>query len=168
MVGRQSLLRPVRIADYRHPYDTATDSGHYRKFYVRRILRIFSIFYIAAVVLFVAGILAGVHGVPGHLSFLFYVGYPAALLWPSLVQLTPFMPITHLWSLSVEFWATCATSLVACFVISGLALVCWFAFEQLGHATLAYSFLPCRMDTLAMGVALAITARKVGIARIQG
>jgi peptidoglycan/LPS O-acetylase OafA/YrhL len=160
-------------------YDTTADPGYYRKFYIRRILRIFPIYYIACAVLYFAGTTAGVHWTAGHLSFLLYLGYPAALIWPSLVQLTPFMPITHLWSLSAEEqfymgwpWmirrlGTGRNILAACAAIFGLALALRLACVNFGAPGWAYPFLLCRMDTLATGAALAIVVRKTGAARMQ-
>jgi peptidoglycan/LPS O-acetylase OafA/YrhL len=161
-------------------YDTAADPGYYKKFYARRVLRIFPIYYITMAVIFAVGARAGVSWMPGHVSFLFYLGYPAALLWPSLVQLSPFMPITHLWSLSVEEqfyliwpWATRRLAsgrniLLASLMMFMVAFASRVVFVGHGYVGWAYAFLPCRMDTLAIGAALAIVLRKVGAARLQG
>jgi peptidoglycan/LPS O-acetylase OafA/YrhL len=161
-------------------YDTAADPGYYKKFYARRVLRIFPIYYIAMAAIFAVGAIAGVHWVPGHISFLLYLGYPAALIWPSLVQLSPFVPITHLWSLSVEEqfyliwpWATRRLAsgrnvLLASLVMFVAAFASRVIFVERGLIAWAYAFLPCRMDTLAVGAALAIVIRKVGARRLQG
>ena len=155
-------------------YDTRADAGYYQKFYARRILRIFPIYYLAAAVIFVVGISLGVHWRAGHLSFLFFCGFPAALIWPSLIQLPQAIHFTHVWSLSVEeqFYAAWPwlmrwmrkkrNILLACLVMFVAALALRMAFVQWVNPVWAYTFLPCRMDALAVGAALAIAVRAWG------
>ena len=160
-------------------YDTQSDPGYYKKFYIRRILRIFPIYYITAAAVFVVGISVGVHWRPGHLWFLFYFGYPAALYWPNLIPISPFVRITHLWSLSVEeqfymVWpwavrqlASKRNIMITCFAMFILAFASRVAFVERGHLDWASAFLPCRMDTLAVGSALAIAVRKINPSKLQ-
>jgi peptidoglycan/LPS O-acetylase OafA/YrhL len=143
-------------------YDTRDDPHYYRTFYARRTLRIFPIYY-----LFIAiALLALSFGVwhPGHLLFLIYLGYPAALVWPALVNVP--LRITHLWSLSAEeqfymLWPwlmrklrTPKNVLRLCGFLGIAALLARIAFPSW-----AYASLPCRIDDLAMGAALAVLVR---------
>ena len=143
-------------------YDTQRDSRYYRKFYARRALRIFPIYYlfIALAVLIVpfASLTAR------HLLFLVYLGYPAALIWPALVSL-PIL-ITHLWSLQVEeqfymLWPwlirrlkTTRSILMLCAAVGVAAPILRLAFPSWSYASL-----PCRADDLVFGAALAILFR---------
>jgi len=83
-------------------YDTRDDEGYYTKFYYRRALRIFPLYFFIVLVLIACTRLIGAQWRPSHLFFLVYLGYPAALIWPSLTQFSPVVQITHVWSLSVE------------------------------------------------------------------
>jgi len=152
-------------------FDTMMDPGYYRKFYARRALRIFPIYYLTAAVIFVVGASLGVHWRAGHLSFLFFCGFPAALLWPSLIQLPQFIHFTHVWSLSVEeqFYAAwpwlirrmgCRRNILfTCLGMFVAAVFLRIAFVALASPSWANLFLPCRMDSLAVGAALAIATR---------
>ena len=154
-------------------YDTLEDSGYFKTFYVRRALRIFPLYYLLIVVFLLLTPVLGIHWRPAHLFFLFYLGYPAALLWPSLVQVSSKVAITHLWSLSVEEqfylvwpWVIArlrnpATILRACALVAISALLLRTAICATGplNVTWAYTFLLCRMDTIATGAAIAILVR---------
>jgi peptidoglycan/LPS O-acetylase OafA/YrhL len=78
--------------------DTQGQPEYYRTFYIRRVLRIFPIYYLFVLVFAVLTLFSGCHLSWTHLSLLVYLGYPAALIWPSVVQACP-VAITHLWSL---------------------------------------------------------------------
>jgi peptidoglycan/LPS O-acetylase OafA/YrhL len=143
-------------------FDTQSEPSYYSKFYARRTLRIFPIYYLfAAITLLV---------VPpsvwqkGHLFFLVYLGYPAALIWPTLVNLP--IRITHLWSLSVEeqfymLWPWLIRKLHTPRNILGLCAVAGVGSlaARVVFPGWAYASLPCRMDGLALGAALAILFR---------
>jgi peptidoglycan/LPS O-acetylase OafA/YrhL len=160
-------------------FNTQTDPEYYKNFYVRRVLRIFPIYYIAIAAVFVIGIALGVHWTRGHIWFLFFLGYPAVLLWPHLIPLSPFIRITHLWSLSVEEqfymvwpWAVRKLQsgrnvLVTCALVFVMALVLRVVFVESGHSVWASTFLFCRMDTLAVGSALAVAVRRIDPSRLQ-
>jgi peptidoglycan/LPS O-acetylase OafA/YrhL len=144
-------------------YDTRQDSGYYKKFYARRVLRIFPVYYLFAALLFVIGS----HWRIGHVSFLLYAGYPAALIVPSLVALP--LKITHLWSLSAEeqfymVWpwivAKLRRPMTACVVAGGMALLLRLSIWILGwDQSWSYGFLLCRMDALAVGATIALLLR---------
>jgi peptidoglycan/LPS O-acetylase OafA/YrhL len=143
--------------------DTRSDPGYYKKFYARRALRIFPVFYLFAAVMF----LIGSHWKLIDLSLLFYVGWPVELIWPGTAS-TAF-PIYHLWSLSVEeqfymFWpllmARVRRSVVLCVVLFAIALLLRILIVIRGiNGGWAYCFLPCRMDGLAVGAAIALLWR---------
>ena len=143
-------------------FDTRQGPGYYRNFYARRTLRIFPIYYLLAAISLL--ILPFKVWQRGHLFFLVYLGYPAAMIWPALANLP--IQITHLWSLSAEeqfymLWPwltrrfqTPRGILTLCAAVGVGALIARIVFPSWAYATL-----PCRMDTLALGSALAILFR---------
>jgi len=161
-------------------YDTQGAPGYYTNFYARRVLRIFPVYYLFALVLAMLAPFLGVHWSLGHLFFLFYLGYPAAIIWPSLTIVAP-LAITHLWSLAAEEqfymiwpWAIArlrnADAIVrTCAVVGAAALALRIVIRALPgiDPTWAYAFLPARMDALAIGAALAILVRGKLNARID-
>ena len=143
-------------------YDTQNDPAYYRKFYARRALRIFPIYYAFAAIALIVLPFNVWH--PGDAFFLVYLGYPAALIWPSLISVP--IGITHLWSLSAEeqfyaLWPWLIRRLGSprrilrlCLAAIILALLLRIAFQSW-----AYEFLLCRMDDLALGGAIAVLYR---------
>lgn len=152
-------------------YDTIGSDHYYRNFYARRVLRIFPIYYIVALIcLFLAPVL-GIHWQFRHVAFLFYVGYPAALVWPGIVSLGS-LQITHLWSLCVEeqyymVWPWLVSHLRnrsailwACATAGATALTIRVVLTLLGvSGAWSYALVFCRMDTLAVGAAIAVLMR---------
>jgi peptidoglycan/LPS O-acetylase OafA/YrhL len=142
--------------------DTQKDPAYYRKFYARRALRIFPIYYLLAGIALLVVPWGAWH--KGDMFFLVYLGYPAALIWPSLVSIP--IRITHVWSLSVEeqFYAVWpwlirrlgrpSHILCLCAAAAVVSLVLRIVFPNW-----AYASLPCRMDGLALGSAIAILFR---------
>jgi peptidoglycan/LPS O-acetylase OafA/YrhL len=156
-------------------FDTQDDPAYYKKFYVRRSLRIFPIYYIFLAVygLFAFLRLDG-HFHLGHIAFLFYLGYPATLLWPALENVSPSVHFTHLWSLCAEeqfylIWPWVISKLRTPFLIIGACLTAisvapilrtFFVLHHFG--AWEYAFLPSRMDALAVGGLIAILMRGPG------
>jgi len=160
-------------------YDTQNDPGYYKKFYARRSLRIFPIYYLYIAIVAVLGIAVGVHWRAPHATFLLYVGFPAALIWPDLIPASAYIRVTHLWSLCMEEqfylvwpWLIAALGtprriLRTCGVVIVVALVLriavWESHWVWGGGWLnpswAYTFLPFRMDSLALGATLAVLIR---------
>ena len=156
-------------------FDTQDDPAYYKKFYVRRSLRIFPVYYIfLAVYGLFAFLHLGGHFHLGHLAFLFYLGYPATLLWPALESVSPSVHFTHLWSLCAEeqfylVWPWVISRLRTPFLIIGAclgaisvapALRTFFVLHHL--SAWEYAFLPSRMDALAVGGLIAILMRGRG------
>ena len=83
-------------------YDTQSDPHYYRSFYGRRVLRIFPPFYLLALIYLLLTPLVGAHWRLIHISYLLYLGFPFALIWPSLMQISPLVLTAHLWSLCAE------------------------------------------------------------------
>jgi peptidoglycan/LPS O-acetylase OafA/YrhL len=153
-------------------FDTQDDPAYYKKFYVRRSLRIFPIYYIFLAVygLFAFLRLDG-HFHLGHGAFLFYLGYPAILIWPALESVSPSVHFTHLWSLCAEeqfylVWPWVVSKLKTPFLLIAACLAAisvapalrtFFVLHDL-HAW-EYAFLPSRMDALAVGGLIAILMR---------
>lgn len=154
-------------------YDTRHDPHYYKNFYIRRSLRIFPLYYLFLAVMAMVGIYVGVHWSASQALFLLYLGYPSALIVPDLIPQTPYLRLTHLWSLSVEeqfylLWPflilTLSTSrriLQLCGVLFFVALAMRLLVWSTGwlHEGWAYTFLPFRMDSLALGGALAMLVR---------
>jgi peptidoglycan/LPS O-acetylase OafA/YrhL len=152
-------------------FDTRRDPEYYRKFYARRALRIFPVFYLFALVAFIVGSQWRL----GHLAFLFYVGYPAAIIFPALLQIP--VHIGHLWSLTAEeqfylIWpflmAKVRRPLLLCGIVLFLSFSLRFVFILCDvERSWVYFFLPCRMDGLAVGATIALLWRSDWKERLQ-
>jgi peptidoglycan/LPS O-acetylase OafA/YrhL len=154
-------------------YDTQNDQGYYRKFYARRSLRIFPVYYLFLAIVAVVGIAAGVKWKVADLSFLLYVGFPCALVWPDIIPASSYIRVTHLWSLCMEeqfylVWplliATLGTArriLRVCLFLIVVALALRILVWGTGwlNPSWSYTFLPFRVDSLALGAALAVLVR---------
>src|SRR5271156_2419720 len=156
-------------------YDTRADAGYYKNFYARRVLRIFPIYYLFIAVNLLLTPVLGAHWKLGQLSFLFYMGFPFALVWPELGQahISPLVRINHLWSVNAEeqfymIWPWMITKLRssrailrACIVAGTLAVLLRIVICVSGRLSIAWThdFLLCRMDALALGAAIAILVR---------
>lgn len=145
-------------------WDTRTDEGYYKKFYARRALRIFPVFYAFAFVMF----LVGHNWKPIHLSLLFYVGWPVALIWPAQIATT--LGIAHLWSLAAEeqfyvIWPLLIKRirkplvLCALCIVGGLLLRAFVILFCKNYWYWAYFFMPSRVDSLAVGAGIALLMR---------
>jgi peptidoglycan/LPS O-acetylase OafA/YrhL len=155
--------------------ETKTDPHYFRTFYTRRFLRIFPLYYayIAFVMLLVPSIAAGL-----DLEWPYHVNEDGWWFWLYLSNVyysiggqahSGALMVT--WSLAVEeqfylLWPAvvllctertlrriCVGLIIGAFVLRSMLVY--------GGASVfsAYSLLPCRMDTLAMGALLALFAR---------
>jgi peptidoglycan/LPS O-acetylase OafA/YrhL len=158
-----------------------SEPGYFSKFYVRRALRIFPIYYLLLVVVFIVLPLMNLPALqnPGmqrvydtqwwmwaYSQDLAITFYNEDFFDPDPVW------IGHLWSLGVEehfylvwpfvVWATSARGLYrACFVMIASSLVVRFTMlaHQMDHAAV-YTFTFSRLDELAMGALLALAVRE--------
>lgn len=154
-------------------YDTQGDPRYYRNFYGRRVLRIFPPFYLLALIYLLLTPFVGAHWRLIHISYLLYLGFPFALIWPSLMQISPLVLTAHLWSLCAEeqfylIWPwmvarlrNASSILRACAVASIVAvffrILVWAShWLSIGWT---HDFLVSRMDTIALGAAIAILVR---------
>lgn len=147
-------------------YDTLDDPAYYKKFYARRTLRIFPIYYLFAAIALLIVPFHFWH--KGDLFFLVYLGYPAAVIWPTILNVP--IRITHLWSLSVEEqfymgwpwlirkFRTPSRILSLCASAAVVSLVLRTLIPSLTYASL---------DGLAMGAALAVLFRSGWRSRCQ-
>ncbi len=159
-------------------YDARERPRYYRNFYVRRVLRIFPLYYGVLALLFVV-----LPALP--------VAYPASLvdaeqhqrwLWPyatnvyvSLHHGWTLPYVSHFWSLAVEehfylFWPLVVATfsrnklLWICASVAAFALVLRCVMLASGASDVAVTALtPCRLDALCVGGFLAIASRAVGI-----
>jgi peptidoglycan/LPS O-acetylase OafA/YrhL len=154
-------------------FDTQVKPGYYQNFYARRVLRIFPPYYLLAAMYLGLTPLLAAHWKWGQLSFLIYLGYPLALIWPGLAEVSPSVHITHLWSLCAEeqfylIWPwtisklrTTRAILRVCLALAVGTLLLRIAICVTGWVdiTWTHDFLGCRMDALAIGAAIAIAVR---------
>jgi len=156
-------------------FDARGGAGFFRNFYMRRVLRIFPLYYGVLLVVFFlaprfveAGTAFGatIEDQEWYWSYLVNVRL-AVRGWPE------FPVLGHFWSLAVEeqfylAWPFVVFALsrralmrvsVACFVG---ALIFRVALTATGHELAAYVLTPCRMDALAAGAFLALAARGPG------
>jgi peptidoglycan/LPS O-acetylase OafA/YrhL len=162
-------------------YDTRSDSHFFKRFFVRRSVRIFPVFYLLIVVLLLLTPLFQYRWRLGHLPYLIYMGNFASSIDPSLnLLLSANHPaasayLGHLWSLCVEEQFYFIWPLVIWLVRDRVSLI-WLA-GSLSFTALAMritlvltlspkiyggwmlSMLPFRMDGLLMGSILALVLR---------
>ncbi|MDB4956921.1 MAG: acyltransferase 3 [Myxococcales bacterium] len=152
--------------------DTRQDPDYFRNFYARRVLRIFPLFYLLVVGMFV-GFSALDHGA--------FVGQAGSPLWyvlqlgnvpESLLGRDPPYWIAPVWSLAIEeqFYLTFPLvvraidprrlpSWLAAFAIAALATRIATAALVPDRERIQYLFTLCRLDTIAAGCLLAIFVR---------
>ncbi len=159
--------------------DSLHDSAYFRKFYARRVLRIFPLYYGVVLILISLTPLLHVHWNGVNWSLLLYL-QNTHVIWPSLVHFhNPFFSVDHLWSLAVEeqfylvwplvvasvpskrklFWV-CIVGIAASFLLRVYCLYAGFGFDWTNRNTL------CRSDELLAGAALALVMRSEYSSRV--
>lgn len=155
-------------------YDTQQTSHFFRNFYMRRILRIFPLYYGVLAILAIVSISLGYHWfLPGTLRIITYTG--TLFLHGIGSNNAPWINLNHLWSLQIEeqfycVWpflvsrlqtkrrilAACAIGIFLSFCVRIVAVLSglWSSYPY----TL-YSWTPGRFDGLLSGAALAILVR---------
>jgi len=158
-------------------YDGANDPHYFRNFYMRRVLRVFPLYYgVLALVFFVAPLIASLRG-----PALDYLVDRQAWAWLYAVNIYiaregswSFSYLDHFWSLSVEehfylFWPLVVFALArrpraliaVCLTTALCAVLARVAWSLMGlNWWTAYTLTPFRMDGLALGAFLAVMARQ--------
>lgn len=162
-------------------YDTRNDTHYFKKFYVRRSLRIFPVFYL---VIFLCLVLTPFFDLKlqwGQLSFLVYAGNIFAIFNWSLYDLPSrshqwmSISLSHFWTLFIEeqfylIWPFivyklrdrvkllrfCGIAIVGILLLRITLVACLSRFMA---ETLCVRLLPTRADSLLMGGALALLLR---------
>lgn len=170
-------------------YDTLQDSRYFMRFFARRSLRIFPIYYLVFLVLLLLTPVLLLQWRPGHLLFLIYQGNWLANHDFSLYNIVSgrspwtIVSLSHFWSLCVEeqfymLWPFAIfllrsrrKILIAAIALSLLAVGLRAGeFAWLGAAPAEgwiVRTLPFRMDSLLIGGMLALLLRGPAAARIQ-
>jgi peptidoglycan/LPS O-acetylase OafA/YrhL len=161
-------------------FDAKGSADYFRNFYMRRVLRIFPLYYGVLLAAFVMVPLIRPMRTEGdaHLVhnqswlWLYAANIPQAVAngWPLK---TGWVNLNHFWSLAVEehfyliwpavvYWFSRKAVMRICggSMVVALALRCWTYFYW--NDTAAYVLTPCRMDELALGALLALAARGPG------
>ena len=153
-------------------YDSLADSGYFRRFYARRVLRIFPLYYGVILALIALTPLLGIvwHGV--QWSLLFYM-QNTALATPIWDFVLPHgLNLTHFWSLAVEEQFYLAWPLAVFLIRDRRRLLGWCLIVSvfslgwrimLAMRGVPYHFINCgtlcRLDSLLAGAALAMLIR---------
>jgi peptidoglycan/LPS O-acetylase OafA/YrhL len=161
-------------------YDTRGDSKYFSRFYARRTLRIFPLYYLLVLILLILTPIFHYHWSALHLLFLVYLGNIPSALTPAMYQIhsnykAADLYIGHLWTLSVEeqfylLWPLIVwrvrnrlTLLRVAIGLSFLAILLrvWLIFgaklDLRGGWLL--TVLPFHMDSLLIGAVLAMLLR---------
>jgi peptidoglycan/LPS O-acetylase OafA/YrhL len=160
-------------------YDTHNGPHYFRNFYIRRILRIFPLYYgVLALVFFVAPLIPLVGG-----PTLEYLVHRQTWAWLYGVNIYigmnedwSFSYLNHFWSLAIEehfylFWPVVVFVLarrprvliVVCLVTSVGAMLARLTGSLMGLSWwTTYTLTPFRLDGLTLGAFLAVTARQPG------
>lgn len=154
-------------------YDSLSDPAFFRKFYARRILRIFPLYYGVLTAFAVAALVFGLHFHHELLSLALYV-QNSYLIAPQIRDYTgpSTLPLSHFWSLAIEeqfylAWPItvfllrkrrrlllfCAASLLICPLLRFTLLLHGANYFTIHTNTV------CRADSLLAGAALALLLR---------
>jgi peptidoglycan/LPS O-acetylase OafA/YrhL len=152
-------------------YDSLRDPHFFGKFYIRRVLRIFPLYYAVLIFYVAVGIVRGVSWHGELWSLAFYLQNTSLIAIPISLYTGP-LPLSHFWSLAVEeqfylVWPLlvyvartrlnllriCCASLFLC----PLVRLC-FWMHGAGYFA-AHENTLCRADTLLAGAALALLIR---------
>src|SRR6266581_7265564 len=161
-------------------YDAKGSSHYFRNFYMRRVLRIFPLYYGVLFLVFI--VVPLFHPMTKNADqqflhnqnwlWLYMANIPQAISnqWPLK---TGWVNLNHFWSLAIEehfylLWPAmvfllqrrtlmriCTTCIITALVLRCLTYFLW-------NDTAAYVLTPCRMDELAMGALAALEARAPG------
>lgn len=156
--------------------DSKNHPRYFRNFYMRRVLRIFPLYYayILGMLALVLAHRAWAGPLPASSQFLRDV--PWALPYLTNVQMALHngnvsTPLNHFWSLCIEeqfyllwpalVWTASRRQLAV--ICAGLVAVAAFLRQELvsaGHIEAAFNLMPCRSDSLATGSMLALAMRE--------
>jgi peptidoglycan/LPS O-acetylase OafA/YrhL len=153
-------------------FDSLSDSGFFRKFYARRTLRIFPLYYGVLLTLMLLTPWLGIQWHKMNWVLLFYLQNTDIAGPFYAFHLGSGLSLDHFWSLAVEeqfylvwplvvfFIRDLKKLLWACLALSSVALLLRFslAFHHTIYHTINRSTL-CRADSLLMGAALALLLR---------
>jgi peptidoglycan/LPS O-acetylase OafA/YrhL len=166
--------------------DAKSSPDYFKNFYMRRMLRIFPLYYGALVVVFLvlpaAGLLGGASFETMRATQLYHWLYLTNVGWYALgtqALFTTQMDLTNFWTLAVEehfylvwpavvYFSTARTvrRVAILLIVSAFAIRCLYFF-QYGSASQFYYLTPCRWDSLAAGAFVAAAIREYGLARLR-
>lgn len=150
--------------------DTAYETRCFRKFYIRRTLRIFPLYYVSLAVIFGS---IGLWGRFPDPDFTFFSYFLYIQNWFMSFDLNSYMYLNHFWSLAIEeqfylfwpvlflffyrkkpgmVWPFCAVLILCSFALR-------FFWVEAGQVNAAYTFTFSRLDGLLMGAMLAFGLR---------
>jgi peptidoglycan/LPS O-acetylase OafA/YrhL len=151
--------------------------GYFRNFYARRTARIFPLYYVTLILLFVVVPMVSSPGVASDKMFRDLIQSRGQWLWyatymvDALVAWKGFLFAGHFWSLAVEehfylAWPILVSRLSRqklillslALIVSALILRAVLVFSD-APGTAIYVLTPCRMDGLALGAAMALVLR---------
>jgi len=151
-------------------YDSKGKKNYFRNFYARRTLRIFPLYYAAAIAVILAGLLLGTSLLGGSnpMWILLYAGnFQMALEGGGSI-------LDHFWSLAIEeqfylIWPFIVLSLtrkkimlVAAAMIVAAPIIRTIMVLNNAEGLAVYVLTPARMDSLAMGALMALAVRGPG------
>lgn len=160
--------------------DTKESKSYFRNFYMRRILRIFPLYYSVLIIFFLVIPKIAVIS-PEYQSLLnnqaWYWSYLANVLI-GLNGWSAYYGIDHFWSLAVEeqfylFWPLVVyfcqrrTLLKLCIVIIVISLITRIGLGMVDYRLAAYVLTPARMDALAVGAFIALAIRGSSLDRLN-
>lgn len=160
-------------------YDSRDKPHHFRNFYMRRLLRIFPLYYgVLVLVFFVAPLIAALQGptLDSLVDRQMWAWLYAINIYIAKTGDWSFSYLQHFWSLAVEeqfylFWPFIVFLLARNLrVLVGVSLaiaLCAFSARLIGNAMgvnwwATYVFTPFRLDGLALGAFMAVYVRQPG------